>query len=139
MKFIASVLALSAICLAGALAATDCQEHRERELKSNSKVKLIPKCTEEGDYEALQCFEGSPFCMCWRPDGSHITDPSLKLKTCSCIAHRDRVSQTHLIGNYKPQCEQDGSYSRTQCHGGMGYCWCVDEHGQKVNKDLNDC
>ncbi|PRD21981.1 UNVERIFIED_CONTAM: U24-ctenitoxin-Pn1a [Trichonephila clavipes] len=76
------ILAVVACCLVGAFALSDCEEHRERELKSNTKVKLVPKCASNGDYEALQCFQGSPFCMCWRPDGSHITDPSKHIKTC---------------------------------------------------------
>ncbi|GFU73479.1 hypothetical protein TNCV_137651 [Trichonephila clavipes] len=44
-----------------------------------------------------------------------------------------------LVGNYHPQCEKDGTYKRTQCHGGMGYCWCVDENGKKINNSLNNC
>ncbi|KAG8181839.1 hypothetical protein JTE90_003986 [Oedothorax gibbosus] len=138
MKSIACLLFVAAL-VATAMAASECEEHRERELKSNSKVKLVPKCTQNGEYDALQCFEGSPFCMCWRPDGSHITEPSLKLKSCACIAHKDRVTARRLIGNYHPQCEADGTYSRTQCHGGMGYCWCVDENGQKVGDGLSEC
>ncbi|XP_054720321.1 U24-ctenitoxin-Pn1a-like isoform X2 [Uloborus diversus] len=127
-------------CLAGiALALTECEEHRQREQQSNTKVKLVPECDENGDYKPLQCFQGSPFCMCWRKDGSHITEPSRKLKSCGCIVHRDEAVSRHLIGNYHPQCEEDGTYSRTQCHGSVGYCWCVDEHGNKVNKSLNDC
>ncbi|KFM61982.1 U24-ctenitoxin-Pn1a, partial [Stegodyphus mimosarum] len=83
----------------------------------------------------MQCYENSPFCSCWRPNGTAIIQPVLKLKSCNCIVHRDRVVSTRLIGTYKPQCEADGTYSRTQCHGGMGYCWCVDENGNKVNKN----
>ncbi|KAF8771979.1 U24-ctenitoxin-Pn1a-like [Argiope bruennichi] len=138
MKFFVCVL-VATCCVAGALALTECQAVREKELKSNSQVKLVPRCTEEGEYEAKQCFEGSPFCMCWRPDGSHITEPSLKIKSCSCIVHRDQVQSRRLVGNYHPQCEQDGTYSRIQCHGGMGFCWCVDENGNKTGKDLNEC
>ncbi|GBO04404.1 hypothetical protein AVEN_165784-1 [Araneus ventricosus] len=77
-------------CLVGVFAASDCEEHRQRELNSKVKAKLIPKCDANGDYEALQCFEGSKFCTCWRPDGSHITDPSIAIKTCKCHLHRDR-------------------------------------------------
>ncbi|GFT22713.1 hypothetical protein NPIL_677161 [Nephila pilipes] len=49
------------------------------------------------------------------------------------------VEQPGLIGNYHPQCEEDGTYSRVQCHGGMGYCWCVDENGVKNDKSIDNC
>ncbi|GFY77240.1 uncharacterized protein TNIN_114011 [Trichonephila inaurata madagascariensis] len=126
-------------CMVGALAQTECQTEREKALKSKTNVKIIPKCNEEGEYEAKQCFEGSPFCMCWRPDGTHITEPSLKIKSCACIVSRDKVLGRRLIGNYHPQCEEDGTYSRIQCHGGMGYCWCVDENGNKNDKSIDNC
>ncbi|XP_015921553.2 U20-hexatoxin-Hi1a-like [Parasteatoda tepidariorum] len=126
-------------CLAGVFAKTACEEHREREQKSNTKVKLVPKCTPEGDYEALQCFEGSKFCMCWRPDGSHIVDPSLKVKSCVCHVHKDRELQKSskgMVGNFIPQCNDDGTYARKQCHGSTGFCWCADEAGKKVSESV---
>ncbi|GBN06703.1 hypothetical protein AVEN_228857-1 [Araneus ventricosus] len=43
-----------------------------------------------------------------------------------------------LIGNYHPQCNEDGTYSRVQCHGDMGYCWCVDENGNKTGENLTE-
>nr|AKT09055.1 putative neurotoxin LTDF S-18 [Dolomedes fimbriatus] len=138
MKAVCSVIVFS-LCLALALAKTDCEEHRERELKSNTKVKLVPKCDANGDYETLQCFQGSPFCMCWRKDGSHITDPSIKIKTCVCHAHRDkelRRSQTGMVGNFIPSCQESGYYSRKQCHGSTGYCWCADDNGNKVSESV---
>lgn len=30
------------------------------------------------------------------------------------------------VGRFIPQCEKDGNYSRIQCWGSTGYCWCVD-------------
>ena len=35
------------------------------------------------------------------------------------------------VGQYTPQCNDDGSYSEMQCHGSTGYCWCVDQDGVK--------
>jgi hypothetical protein len=29
------------------------------------------------------------------------------------------------IGEYVPQCEEDGRFAETQCHSSTGYCWCV--------------
>ena len=36
-----------------------------------------------------------------------------------------------LLGAFIPQCKDDGSYEEAQCHGSTGYCWCVDEDGNK--------
>ncbi|GFS91102.1 u24-ctenitoxin-Pn1a [Nephila pilipes] len=133
MKFFC-ILAVVSCCLVGVFALSDCEELRERELKSDTEVKLVPKCADNGDYEDLQCFQGSPSCTCWRPDGSHITDPSELIKTCQCYVDRDRaMSDTGLIGNFVPTCNEDGTYARQQCFASTGNCWCSDEKGNKVS------
>uniref|UniRef100_A0A482ZC07 U19-Saltitoxin-Pre1d_1 n=1 Tax=Phidippus regius TaxID=1905328 RepID=A0A482ZC07_9ARAC len=128
-------IAVLSFCLAVCLAKTKCEEHRERELKSNTKGKLVPKCDSNGDYEALQCFEGSPLCTCWRPDGTQITEPSRKIKTCVCHAHRDRIltRSKYMVGIFVPSCKKNGAYSRKQCHGSIGSCWCADENGNRIS------
>ena len=35
-------------------------------------------------------------------------------------------------GAFVPNCEKDGSYSQLQCWGSTGFCWCVDEKGDKI-------
>lgn len=50
-----------------------------------------------------------------------------------CEVERDSVSQ-FLIGAFIPKCEKDGSYSKIQCHGSTGSCWCVDEQGRKLEE-----
>ena len=37
-----------------------------------------------------------------------------------------------MIGEFIPQCEDDGSYSPMQCWGSTGYCWCVDVNGIEI-------
>ena len=37
-----------------------------------------------------------------------------------------------VIGEFVPQCEEDGSYSPMQCWASTGYCWCVDENGEEI-------
>ena len=32
-----------------------------------------------------------------------------------------------------PSCENDGSYSKTQCLRSTGPCWCVTENGEKIS------
>ena len=41
-----------------------------------------------------------------------------------------------IVGAFVPQCEEDGSYSKVQCHGSTGYCWCVDELGTKLEETI---
>ena len=43
-----------------------------------------------------------------------------------------QANATGLIGEFVPQCEEDGSYASTQCSGSTGYCWCVDEYGIEI-------
>ncbi|KAF1799490.1 thyroglobulin type-1 [Mucor lusitanicus] len=43
-----------------------------------------------------------------------------------CQAERQQALNLHVIGNFIPQCQPDGSYSPRQCHGSTGYCVCVD-------------
>ncbi|XP_072015538.1 uncharacterized protein [Amphiura filiformis] len=39
-----------------------------------------------------------------------------------------------LIGSYVPQCTKAGEYETMQCHGSTGYCWCVDENGEEIQR-----
>ncbi|XP_002733602.1 testican-1-like [Saccoglossus kowalevskii] len=34
-----------------------------------------------------------------------------------------------LAGAFVPTCDENGYYSTAQCHGGTGFCWCVDQYG----------
>ncbi|XP_032915505.1 testican-3 isoform X3 [Catharus ustulatus] len=38
-----------------------------------------------------------------------------------------------LLGQYIPFCDEDGYYKPSQCHGGLGQCWCVDRYGNEVS------
>tara|TARA_B100001250_G_scaffold403643_1_gene418469 strand:- start:712 stop:1443 length:732 start_codon:yes stop_codon:yes gene_type:complete len=42
------------------------------------------------------------------------------------------ANATGIIGEFIPQCEEDGSYSPIQCWSSTGYCWCVDENGIEI-------
>ena len=43
-----------------------------------------------------------------------------------------QANSTGLIGEFVPQCEEDGSFASTQCWGSTGECWCVDENGNEI-------
>uniref|UniRef100_A0A1W7R943 Venom protein n=1 Tax=Hadrurus spadix TaxID=141984 RepID=A0A1W7R943_9SCOR len=111
---------------------TPCQEKREKILSQNLDVEVIPECEENGSYKDKQCKKNGVDCQCWRTDGTPINDFSPNLKACSCIRSKDNANRPHLIGNYKPQCEADGTYRLTQCWGSVGSCWCVDAEGRKL-------
>jgi len=56
--------------------------------------------------------------------------PFLSFGQTPCL---DAVANaTGLIGEFIPQCEDDGSYSPMQCWGSTGYCWCVDDNGVEI-------
>ncbi|XP_007457443.1 PREDICTED: testican-3 isoform X3 [Lipotes vexillifer] len=44
----------------------------------------------------------------------------------------ERLGVKKLLGQYVPQCDADGYYKPTQCHGSAGQCWCVDRYGREV-------
>ena len=36
-----------------------------------------------------------------------------------------------LLGQFVPHCGDDGSYEPAQCWASTGYCWCVDQNGER--------
>ena len=59
-----------------------------------------------------------------------ILIPFLLFSQTPCL---DEVANaTGLIGEFIPQCEEDGSYSPLQCWSSTGYCWCVDNYGVEI-------
>ncbi len=45
---------------------------------------------------------------------------------------QEQAEATGLIGEFIPDCEDDGSYTAMQCWASTGYCWCVDENGAEI-------
>uniref|UniRef100_A0A482ZC70 U56-Theraphotoxin-Sfo1a_1 n=1 Tax=Selenotholus foelschei TaxID=1905327 RepID=A0A482ZC70_9ARAC len=131
------IVLIFAACVNGAKEKTECEKHRERETNSRAPLpmRLIPECDENGDYKPLQCFKDSNFCACWDKTGEAMTDPSNKIKACDCIVQRETTHRKRLIGAYAPQCQEDGKYTKIQCHGSTGHCWCAEEHsGAKITE-----
>ncbi|XP_033628590.1 papilin-like [Asterias rubens] len=44
-----------------------------------------------------------------------------------CEVTKSEAQSGGLLGSFIPQCSEEGLFSRLQCHGSTGYCWCVDE------------
>jgi|TARA_Y100000994_G_scaffold249623_1_gene262777 hypothetical protein len=56
--------------------------------------------------------------------------PSFFFSQTPCL---DAIANaTGLIGEFIPQCDEDGSYSPLQCWSSTGFCWCVDEDGNEI-------
>lgn len=47
-------------------------------------------------------------------------------RPCAAVKHKITPD---LLGTYVPDCDNQGYYRPTQCHGAIGMCWCVDKHG----------
>ncbi|GFS55025.1 u24-ctenitoxin-Pn1a [Trichonephila inaurata madagascariensis] len=86
---------------------------------------MVPNCDANGDYMPMQCYQGSNMCSCYDKSGNPITQPSTTLKSCKCLVERHEVESRNLIGSYIPQCEEDGTYQKSQCVGSIGVCFCV--------------
>ncbi|CAL1285399.1 unnamed protein product [Larinioides sclopetarius] len=116
---------------------SDCEKHRERESASNAPLplRMVPECDENGDYKPMQCFRDSNFCACWDKSGNPVTQPSGHVRSCKCLLEKHVAENGGLIGAFKPACEEDGKYKKTQCHGSTGYCWCAhQETGEKLTE-----
>ncbi len=45
--------------------------------------------------------------------------------------------QSDRLGMFRPECQDDGTFSPVQCHGSTGYCWCVDiDSGQPISEGV---
>ncbi|XP_066454208.1 saxiphilin-like isoform X2 [Eleutherodactylus coqui] len=126
---------------------TPCLKHRQRLLGGN-KPKIgafVPKCDEKGDYIPKQCHGSTGQCWCVNTDGEEIagtrTGPGKAPPTCEdaakklpCLKERqEALGGGHPVpGAFVPDCDERGNYNPKQCHGSTGYCWCVNEKGQKI-------
>ncbi|GBM41372.1 U24-ctenitoxin-Pn1a [Araneus ventricosus] len=89
---------------------SDCEKHRENAEKIGTIMKLIPKCKENGDYEELQCYRDSKFCVCYDKKGHPASPISSKIKECGCHLRRkeklDRREYTFPKTHDTEPCDQ---------------------------------
>ncbi|XP_037534042.1 nidogen-1 [Nematolebias whitei] len=87
--------------------------------------------------------QGSFVCQCqpgYSGNGIHCSSERTKTR---CETHRDSLlggagfgpprAPRPPVGQYIPECDVNGDYVPTQCHGSTGYCWCVDRHGLEID------
>ncbi|GFQ94419.1 uncharacterized protein TNCT_239591 [Trichonephila clavata] len=102
-------------------------------------MEMEPKCDEKGKYLFMQCFKGSKFCACFSKRGFPITPPLSFLKSCKCLVKKNKKESSGMIGGYVPQCEEDGTFKKQQCHYSTGYCYCADPYtGKRTTKPSRD-
>jgi hypothetical protein len=102
---------------------------------------FVPRCEADGTYSSMQCHASTGQCWCVTTDGTEIASTRRSAGTrpdCAfarmtpCQLELSQVSASTRMGQFRPSCEADGSYSSKQCHGSTGYCWCVDSEGEEV-------
>ncbi|XP_078000283.1 uncharacterized protein LOC144452853 isoform X2 [Glandiceps talaboti] len=66
--------------------------------------------------------------------GQACSAPEADLSTLPPCEREAREVQSRgiLLGAFTPQCTDDGYYQKKQCHGSVGYCWCSDKNGNRV-------
>ncbi|KAG8181835.1 hypothetical protein JTE90_003982 [Oedothorax gibbosus] len=138
MKCVLLILVV-VVAVAWARPQSDCEKHRENAQKIPTIMKLIPKCKENGDYEELQCYEDSSFCVCYDKKGHPASPISSKIKECGCNLKRKQKIDSGHDNPYIPQCEDNGKWAKKQCWDFNKSCWCVDEEGNnptgKISSD----
>uniref|UniRef100_A0A3Q2P057 Nidogen 1 n=1 Tax=Fundulus heteroclitus TaxID=8078 RepID=A0A3Q2P057_FUNHE len=104
----------------------------------------VDECQQSRCHQDAVCTntQGSFVCRC-RPgysgDGYYCSPGRTRTQ---CESERDRLlGQTGFsiprgprppVGQYIPECDENGDYVPVQCHGSTGQCWCVDRYGQEV-------
>ncbi|XP_005795282.1 nidogen-1 [Xiphophorus maculatus] len=102
----------------------------------------IDECQQSRCHQNALCTntQGSFICQC-RPgysgDGFYCSSERTKTQ-CEDIRER-LLGQTSFnprgprpVGQFIPECDENGDYQPVQCFGSTGQCWCVDRNGQEI-------
>lgn len=101
---------------------------------------------DETQYQSKQCWPSTGRCWCvdsWGATipGSEVNPgaPAIDCASygwCSSTVKQlltvDGEEQRPPPGMYVPSCDEQGKYSKQQCHGSTGQCWCAVESGAEV-------
>ncbi|XP_056419114.1 thyroglobulin-like [Hyla sarda] len=128
-----------------------CQKERQALLGASRPLlgAFVPECDEKGNYIPKQCHGSTGYCWCVNEEGKEIdgtkTSPGQPSQTCEdsaakkstpCLRHRQRAlgegKKPIPIGEFVPECNDDGHYVPKQCHGSTGHCWCVNKDGEEI-------
>ncbi|XP_022787386.1 uncharacterized protein LOC111327458 [Stylophora pistillata] len=64
-------------------------------------------------------------------DNDNLVDCSASATKCQ-KEYLDATASPGMVGQFVPRCAADGSYAPVQCHGSIGFCWCVDRDGKEI-------
>uniref|UniRef100_A0A8C5P9T4 Nidogen 1 n=1 Tax=Leptobrachium leishanense TaxID=445787 RepID=A0A8C5P9T4_9ANUR len=102
----------------------------------------VDECHTSSCHTDAICYNtpGSFSCACkagYRGNGIECF-PGESEKT-KCQLHLERILGSSIprgprpVGQFIPQCDDNGNYSPQQCHASSGYCWCVDRNGDEID------
>jgi nidogen (entactin) len=117
--------------------ATPCQKAYVEAMKSNRLGNHPMKCDKMGEYKPLQHRENNYACVDknGKVIGEWVPGPDGQKLKCKCKREKADAMMTKRVGHFIPQCEDSGHYTKMQCHGSTGYCWCVDrETGEEKSE-----
>jgi hypothetical protein len=123
---------------------TACQTKQQQERADCGGMMgcYITQCNDDGSFSVKQCHEGLCHCvneegekMAWgtaaRGEELDCESVSTESKTpCQSLKEKEMAECGGRMGCFVTQCEDDGSFSATQCHGSTGLCHCVNELGE---------
>jgi hypothetical protein len=101
--------------------------------------KYVPQCTQYGFFQPTQCHGSIGRCWCVVPDTGKPVDGSSTFRsgepecTICHIKRSQALRPAGFVGNFVPQCDEDGLFTPTQHHGSTGYNWCVNRYtGEEI-------
>ena len=74
----------------------------------------------------------------WTALWSAVWNFLISVGTKPCTRQKERELSRNqggvpLIGAFITSCKPNGDYEEVQCHGSIGFCWCVDSLGNEVD------
>jgi len=119
---------------------TECQAAAKKSQDAMAKGMIggfVPQCDSNGDFDAVQCSGSTGFCWCVdtktgdKIEGSSVrgepkctkTKPATECQTKAKAAQAEVAKG--MIGGFVPRCDDNGDYSKIQCSGSTGMCWCA--------------
>uniref|UniRef100_A0A8C9TM60 Thyroglobulin n=1 Tax=Scleropages formosus TaxID=113540 RepID=A0A8C9TM60_SCLFO len=112
------------------------QSSRQGACKRDPEVLYVPRCTDSGQYQEVQC--QGPVCWCVDPQGLEVAETRLvgQRPRCPSQCEKERKAAMMLKASlsagselFIPKCEADGTFAPLQCSGKN--CFCLDSKGGK--------
>ncbi|CAH2251167.1 Nidogen-1 [Pelobates cultripes] len=101
----------------------------------------VDECQTNNCHADAACYNtpGSFTCVCkpgYRGNGAECFPRESEKSKCQL--HQESILSTfprgpRPLGQFVPQCDENGNYSPRQCHASSGNCWCVDRNGNELN------